>query len=80
MIAGGILIGLGALAIALSLLEIVAAFIQSGHVVWKLLRRLTGRGDGPMSQMQAAMFWLQVIGLLLGGCVFVFTGLSVAVQ
>ena len=74
---GAILIALGALAIALSLLEIVAAFIQSGHVVWKLLRRLTGHGDGTMSQMQAAMFWLQVIGLLLGGCVFVYAGLRV---
>jgi hypothetical protein len=77
VITGPILAVFGALAVGLSLLELASVFVQSSNVVWTLVRRVSGRSLAPMSQMQAAMFWIQVIGLLLGGCVFLYVGLNV---
>jgi uncharacterized membrane protein YbaN (DUF454 family) len=77
VIAGLLLTALGTIGIAFSLLEMAAFFVDSGHAFWRLMRRLSGRDTEQTSQMQAAMFWVQAFGLLLGGCVLVYAGLSV---
>ena len=70
-------IGLGALAMAISLLEIFAHLLGGLQTLRHLTSRVLGRSSEQSTDMEDAMFWVRVIGLLIAGALAIVVGLSV---
>jgi uncharacterized membrane protein YqhA len=77
VIAGIVMAALGAGAMAVALIELLAVMFDSMRSVRSLVRRVTGRSGGGESHMEQAMQWVQVVGLFLVGCVLMIVGISV---
>ncbi len=71
------LLALGALAMAISFVEIVGHLFGSLQTLRRLTGRVMGRGGSEHTDMHQAMFWVRVLGLLLFGGLVIASGFSV---
>lgn len=72
-----VLIILGALAMAVSLIEIIGHLFGGLSTLRTLTGRMLGRSSEQQSGMDEAMFWVRVAGLFLSGGLAIAAGLSV---
>lgn len=73
---GTVLAAIGFICVGISLLEILASFLDSVDALLKNARRMMGLPERKVTDMEQAMAWVQVIGMLIFGGVLLAVGLS----
>jgi hypothetical protein len=76
VIAGVALTALGSITVAISLFEIAALFFDAVDAVRMQVRKLLGIPEPTVTDMENAMSWVRILGLLLIGGTMLIAGYS----
>ena len=76
MIAQFAFVGLGAIGVVFSIIEVIAYFFEGAGFARNLTKRITGWPLDDPSDMANAAFWVQVAILFLFGGVLIAVGLN----